>query len=120
VRYGEPAIPTGVAAGGALLDLSERPTAIVCFNDKIAVGVFQAAAERGLRVPADLAVTGFDDSEMSQATAPMLTTVRQPLPEMGRIAVTMLTRLIEGQALDALHIELATELVVRGSSEKAA
>ncbi|GAA1982777.1 LacI family DNA-binding transcriptional regulator [Catenulispora subtropica] len=119
VRYGEPAIFTGVAAGGELLDLPERPTAIVCFNDKVAVGVFQAAAERGLRVPRDLAVTGFDDSEMSLATAPMLTTVRQPLPEMGRIAVTMLTRLIEGQALDALHIELATELVVRGSTGEA-
>ncbi|GAA2040504.1 LacI family DNA-binding transcriptional regulator [Catenulispora yoronensis] len=116
VRHGEPAIFTGVAAGGELLDLPERPTAIVCFNDKVAVGVFQAAAERGLRVPRDLAVTGFDDSEMSLATAPMLTTVRQPLREMGRIAVTMLTRLLERQALDALHIELATELVVRGST----
>ncbi|NUP51019.1 MAG: substrate-binding domain-containing protein [Catenulispora sp.] len=116
VRHGEGAIPTGVTAGGELLDLPEPPTAIVCFNDKVAVGVFQAAAERALRVPHDLAVTGFDDSEMSRATAPMLTTVRQPLPEMGRIAVTMLARLLDGQALDALHIELATELVVRGST----
>ncbi|WP_194892930.1 LacI family DNA-binding transcriptional regulator [Catenulispora pinisilvae] len=116
LRYGEPAIHTGVRAGGELLDLPERPTAIACFNDKVAVGVYQAAAERGLGIPADLSVTGFDDSEISQATAPMLTTVRQPLDELGRIAVTMLTRLLERQALDALHLELATELVVRGST----
>ena len=119
-RHGEPAIHTGLLAGGELLDLPDRPTAIACFNDKIAVGVLQAAADRGLRVPADLSVTGFDDSEISRATSPMLTTVRQPLDEMGRIAVTMLVRLMERQALDALHLELATELVVRGSSGAAA
>jgi LacI family transcriptional regulator len=116
LRHGEPAIHTGVQAGGELLDRPDRPTAIACFNDKIAVGVYQAAAERGLRVPEDLSVTGFDDSEISRATAPMLTTVRQPLSEMGRIAVTMLVRLMEKQALDALHLELATELIVRGST----
>lgn len=118
VRYGEPAIHTGITAGGELLDLPEndRPTAVVCFNDKVAVGLYQAAAERGLRIPDDLSVTGFDDSEISRATAPQLTTVRQSLDEMGRIAVTMLVRLMEKQALDALHLELATELIVRGST----
>jgi LacI family transcriptional regulator len=115
-RYGEPAIHTGLRAGRELLDLPDRPTAIACFNDKIGVGVVQAAAERGLHVPTDLSVTGFDDSEISRATSPMLTTVRQPLDEMGRIAVTMLVRLMERQALDALHLELATELIVRGST----
>jgi LacI family transcriptional regulator len=116
VRYGEPAIHTGLRAGRELLDLPDRPTAIACFNDKIAAGVCQAAAERGLRVPDDLSVTGFDDSEISRATTPLLTTVRQSLDEMGRIAVTMLMRLMERQALDALHLELATELIVRGST----
>ena len=115
-HYGEPAIHTGLRAGRELLDLPDRPTAIACFNDKIAVGVVQAAAERGLHVPADLSVTGFDDSEISRATTPLLTTVRQPLDEMGRIAVTMLVRLMERQALEALHLELATELIVRGST----
>jgi LacI family transcriptional regulator len=116
LRHGEPAIHTGLRAGGELLDLPDPPTAIACFNDKVAVGVYQAAAERALNVPADLSVTGFDDSEISQATAPKLTTVRQPLGELGRIAVTMLVRLMERQALDALHLELATELIVRGST----
>ena len=116
MRAGEPAIHTGITAGGELLDLPDRPTAIACFNDKIAVGVVQAAAARGLSVPGDLSVTGFDDSEISHASTPMLTTVRQPLREMGQIAVTMLLRLLDSQALDAVHIELATELIVRDST----
>jgi LacI family transcriptional regulator len=116
MRHGEPKAATGVIAGGELLDLADRPTAIVCFNDKVAVGVLQAAAARGLRVPQDLSVTGFDDIDVSRATTPKLTTVRQPLQEMGRVAVTMLMRQLEGHALEALSIELATELIVRGST----
>jgi LacI family transcriptional regulator len=67
-------------------------------------------------VPDDLSVAGFDDLELSRATTPQLTTVRQPLGEMGRIAVSLLVRLLERHKLDALHVELATELVVRGST----
>jgi LacI family transcriptional regulator len=116
IRFGEADTETGRRAGGELLDLPQPPTAIVCFNDKIAVGVLQAAAERRLRVPRDLSVTGFDDIDVSRATSPQLTTVRQPLQEMGRMAVTTLVRLLERQRLDALHIELATEVVIRGST----
>jgi len=82
----------------------------------MAVGAIAAAIERGLRVPEDLSITGFDDIDLAQATRPMLTTVRQPLPEMGRMAVGLLTRILQGHRLDALHIELATELIVRGST----
>lgn len=116
LRYGEPASETGVRAAGELLDLAEPPTAIVCFNDKVAVGALEAAAARGLRVPADLSVTGFDDIDVSRATTPKLTTVRQPLQEMGRTAVTMLMRQLDGLAHEALSMELATELVVREST----
>jgi LacI family transcriptional regulator len=97
-------------------DPADRPTALVCFNDKAAVGAMAAAAERGLRVPDDLSITGFDDIDLATSTTPMLTTVRQPLQEMGRMAVTLLIRLLEKHRLDALHVELATELVVRGST----
>src|SRR5581483_766832 len=76
IRHGEPAAKTGVRAGGELLDLRPRPTAVVCFNDKVAVGVLEAAAARGLRVPEDLSVAGFDDIDVSRATTPRLTTVR--------------------------------------------
>ena len=76
----------------------------------------QAAADRGLRVPGDLSIAGFDDIDLSRATTPQLTTVRQPLQEMGRMAVSLLIRLLDRHELEALHVELATELVVRGST----
>lgn len=119
IRSGEPVAPTGEKLGGELLDLAVRPTAVVCFNDKVAVGVLQAAAERGLRVPEDLSVVGFDDIDVARSTTPRLTTVRQPLQEMGRMAVTALMRVLDGQQAEALHIELATELIVRDSTAPA-
>jgi len=115
-RAGEPTVEFGHQAARELLDLPGRPTALACFNDKTAVGALAAAAERGLRVPRDLSVTGFDDIDLAQATSPMLTTVRQPLAEMGRMAVSLLIRLLDGHQVDALHIELATDLIVRGST----
>jgi LacI family transcriptional regulator len=76
----------------------------------------QAAAERGLRVPGDVSVVGFDDSELSRVTVPQLTTVRQPLAEMARMGVELLLRLIDGRDIHTLHVELATELVTRAST----
>jgi LacI family transcriptional regulator len=116
IRSGEPTAQFGYHAAGELLDLPQRPTALIGFNDKVAVGALAAAAQRGLRVPEELSVAGFDDIDLAQATRPLLTTVRQPLQEMGRLAVSLLIRLIERQRLDALHVELATELVVRDST----
>ena len=109
-----------VSLGNRLLDLPEHPTALVTFNDKAAVGALRAAYERGLRVPEDLSIAGFDDVHLSSSTVPMLTTVRQPLGELGRMAVSLLMRLMEGRAVETLHVELVTELVtevvVRGST----
>ncbi|WP_447007688.1 LacI family DNA-binding transcriptional regulator [Saccharothrix isguenensis] len=112
----EPTTEAGHRTAAELLDHPERPTAIVCFNDKLAVGTLQAARERGLRIPDDLSIAGFDDIDISRATDPPLTTVRQPLQEMGRIAVTQLMRMLDGHQPEALHIELATTLVVRHST----
>jgi LacI family transcriptional regulator len=109
-------IESGEAAAGSLLDLAERPTAIFGFNDNVAIGALRAAAARGLSVPDDLSVVGFDDSEQSGLVAPALTTVRQPLAEMGRMAVSLLLRLLDHQRVEAMSIELATRLVVRDSS----
>lgn len=116
VRPIQPTTEHGYRAAGQLLDLPDRPTALVAFNDKVAVGALQAAADRRLAVPADLSIAGFDDLDLSRATAPTLTTVRQPLQEMGRMAVSLLVRLLDRHELEALHIELATELVVRDST----
>ncbi|MDX8049953.1 LacI family DNA-binding transcriptional regulator [Lentzea sp. BCCO 10_0798] len=116
LRHVEPTVAHGASAAAELLDLQPRPTAIVCFNDKVAVGTLRAARERGLRVPEDLSVAGFDDIDLAEATNPALTTVRQPLQEMGRIAVTQLMRVLDGHQPEALHLELATTLVVRDST----
>ena len=92
------------------------PTAIFAFNDNIAIGAIQAAHARGLRVPEELSVVGFDDVEHAAIVTPALTTVRQPLAEMGRTGVSLLMRLLEGKSFETLHVELATRLVVRDST----
>jgi LacI family transcriptional regulator len=111
-----PEVDPGRAAAERLLDLPERPTAIFAFNDNIAIGAIQAARARGLGVPEDLSVVGFDDVEHATIVTPALTTVRQPLEEMGRTAVSLLVRLLERQRFETLHLELATRLVVRDST----
>ncbi|GIH24875.1 transcriptional regulator [Acrocarpospora phusangensis] len=116
VRNVEPVTDWGYDSALRLLDLPDPPTAIVAFNDKSAVGALRAAHERGLRVPEDLSITGFDDVYLSLSTLPMLTTVRQPLEEMGRMAVTLLMRLLDGHTIESLHVELATHLIVRDST----
>src|SRR5690606_741447 len=80
-RYGD-----GVAAGSAFLALPEPPTAIFAGCDETAFGVMEAARGRGLRVPDDLSVVGFDDTQIARMASPPLTTVRQPLREMGGVA----------------------------------
>jgi len=112
----EPDVASGLAAARQLLDLRQRPTAILAYNDKIALAVLQVAAERGLEVPRDLSVVGFDGLELSQSVVPRLTTVRQPLEEMARMAVGLLVRLMEGRDIHTLHVELATELVIGAST----
>jgi LacI family transcriptional regulator len=116
VRTEEPTVEYGYRAARELLALPDPPSAIVGFNDKVAVGALRAAQDLGRRVPGAVSIAGFDDIDVSRVAQPMLTTVRQPLAEMGRIAVTQLVRLLERHALDAVHVELATELVIRAST----
>jgi LacI family transcriptional regulator len=106
----------GRLAGGRLLDLPDRPTAVVGACDTIAIGIMEAARTRGLRVPDELSVTGFDDTEVATVASPPLTVIRQPLREMGRVALRSTLRLAAGDPLDSHHVELATELVVRGTT----
>jgi LacI family transcriptional regulator len=109
-------IDGGEAAAASLLALPEPPTAIFAFNDNMAVGVLRAARALGLRVPEDLSVVGFDDSEQAAIVTPGLTTVRQPLAEMGRMAVSLLMRQLENRRGEGLSVELQTRLVVREST----
>ncbi len=106
----------GYEATMKLLALPDPPTAIFAFNDMLAIGVLRAARQCGLDVPDHLSVVGFDDTFEATVVHPALTTVRQPLAEMGRMAVTQLVRLLQSQRIEALHVELATKLVVREST----
>lgn len=109
-------IAGGVRAGKELFELREPPTAVFAFNDLLAIGVIQAARAQGLQVPEDVSVVGFDDLEFCTIVTPALTTVRQPLAEMGRTAVSMLVRLLEQKRFETLHVQLGTRLVVREST----
>jgi len=82
----------------------------------MAIGAMRVARGRGIRVPEDLSIIGFDDLEEAGIVSPALTTIRQPLAEMGRMAISLLMRLLEDQPIETLHIELATRLVVRQST----
>ncbi|MBT2501282.1 LacI family DNA-binding transcriptional regulator [Curtobacterium sp. ISL-83] len=98
-----------------LLAEPDRPTAVFAANDSSAVGVLRAAAELGLRVPEDLSVVGFDDVPQASMTTPPLTTVAQPLTELGGRAVAMLLTMLRGEPTSA-HVRLATTLRVRQST----
>ncbi|WP_199422879.1 LacI family DNA-binding transcriptional regulator [Actinotalea solisilvae] len=106
----------GVAMADRLLDLPRPPTAVFAASDSIALGVLASAQRHGLRVPQDLSVVGFDDSPAAVSSVPPLTTVRQPVAEMGRVALRTLLQLARGEAVDSHHVELATTLVVRDST----
>jgi LacI family transcriptional regulator, galactose operon repressor len=106
----------GVLGGAAVLELPQAPSAVFAACDEVAAGVVEAVRARGLRVPQDLSVVGFDDTQLARHTAPPLTTVRQPLREMGGVALRTALQLAAGERLDSHHVELATELVVRHST----
>ncbi|MBZ0297124.1 MAG: LacI family transcriptional regulator [Anaerolineae bacterium] len=106
---------SGYRATQKLLDLNERPTAIFAANDLSAYGAIEALRERGMRVPEDMSVIGFDDIPQSSLIYPKLTTIRQPLDQMGRVAVKMLLEHIEQRVQGMRQVTLATRLIVRDS-----
>jgi LacI family transcriptional regulator len=105
----------GYIGGQHLLGLPKPPTAVFASNDVMAMGVMDAAREKGLRVPEDLSVAGFDDIHQAAEVHPALTTVRQPLEKMGRVASQMLLEMLSNPAARTDRIELPTELVIRES-----
>ncbi|MGW2812110.1 LacI family DNA-binding transcriptional regulator [Streptomyces sp. NPDC001415] len=104
----------GQVAAGALLD--QGCTGIVCGSDMMALGVVRAARERGLDVPGDVSVVGFDDSQLIAFTDPPLTTVRQPVAAMAAAAVSALLEEIGGTPVQRTEFVFQPELVVRGST----
>ncbi|MGK5552120.1 LacI family DNA-binding transcriptional regulator [Actinomadura kijaniata] len=116
VRYGDFRHEGGFERTRELLALPDPPTAVFAGSDQQAMGAYQAARLAGLRVPEDLSVVGFDDLPACQWMSPPLTTVRQPLEEMGRVAARTLLQLLDGRRPLTPRVELATELRVRGST----
>ncbi|MGW1179981.1 LacI family DNA-binding transcriptional regulator [Streptomyces drozdowiczii] len=94
----------------------EPPTAVFAASDLQALGAFEVLRARGMEIPADMSVVGFDDLPVARWTHPALTTVRQPLLDMASMAATTLLRIIDGEQVDTLRLELSTRLEVRGST----
>lgn len=115
VEQGDFTRESGFAAAQRLLAQPDAPTAILAQNDDMAVGALLAARERGLMVPDDLTLVGFDDSEVSRICWPPLTTVRQPVFEMAREATDMVIAQLEGRPPVARH-DHPHELLIRGST----
>jgi DNA-binding LacI/PurR family transcriptional regulator len=115
VTYGEFKPLDAAAAASRLLDRRSPPTAVMCGNDLLALGVVKAAFDRGLRVPEDLAVTGFDDFDFAVATTPTLSTVRVAGYEMGRFAAQSLIRALSTDSTP-VGAEFDIELCIRASS----
>jgi LacI family transcriptional regulator len=107
----------GLQVARQLLSAPDRPTALFCFNDRMAMGAYHAAAELGLRIPEDLSVVGFDNQELiAEGLRPVLTTVSLPHYEMGAWAVETLIAQIEGRELeDPRQVALSCPLVPRNS-----
>jgi LacI family transcriptional regulator len=106
----------GIQAVERWWGLKQPPTAILTANDIMALGALRELERKGLRVPQDVSVVGFDDLPLAEHAVPALTTVRQPIREMGRKAAEMVTTLIEGRNLSPVRMRLETTLVVRSST----
>ncbi len=107
----------GYDSGKILLARTNRPTAIFASNDMMAMGVMDAARELSLRIPDDVSILGFDDIPQAVNIRPALTTVRQPLEKMGRVATQMLLDGLNDPDASMQRIELPTELIVRDSCQ---
>jgi LacI family xylobiose transport system transcriptional regulator len=106
----------GLAAGLRLLSTDHPPTAIVASTDLQAIGLYEAARRRGLRVPDDVSIVGYDDVPAAEWLAPPLTTVRQPVVQMAEQASRMLFTLMSGRPLPITRLTLDVSLIERGST----
>lgn len=106
----------GVKGLKALLQLEQRPTAIFAASDSIALGVLAEARRQNVKVPEEMSLVGFDGTAQAEESVPALTSVMQPLEEMGRASMRFILRQMRGDDLDSRRVELATTLVIRDST----
>lgn len=115
IMQGDFSRQSGKACAAKLLRCSNPPSAIFCFNDEMALGALAAAMELGVKVPQQLSIIGFDDLPSAAMSIPALSTVRQPLHEMGSAAASLLLQQINGEASIDKEIILETSLVLRNT-----
>ncbi|MCD9023572.1 LacI family DNA-binding transcriptional regulator [Cohnella silvisoli] len=113
---GRDLIQEGKRNAAELMRYAERPTAIFCCNDLLAIGALQAAKEMGVRVPADLSIVGFDNTILTTVTDPQLTTIAQPTEQMGNLVVDLILGKQKVQQPDPVRTVLEPELIVRQST----
>jgi LacI family repressor for deo operon, udp, cdd, tsx, nupC, and nupG len=115
VQAGYDAI-TGMEAGRTLLQRKERPTAIFCFDDDTAIGVMKLYQQQGFMIPQDVSIMGFDDIHYAEFVTPALTTVHQPLEEIGKTCINLLLQQLAGKTVAPGRQFLPFELMIRGST----
>ncbi len=115
VCQGDYSYESGEAAGEYFISLSKPPTAIICANDSMAIGAMKVIQEKGLRIPDDISIIGFDDIDVASKVYPTLTTNAAPIETMAEKAVNMLIDSISGQELDYEHKILPAQLIIRDS-----
>jgi LacI family transcriptional regulator len=118
IAYGDWSTPSGTQCAAELLAQHPHLTALLCMNDRMAMGAILFATEKGLSVPGDLTITGYDDIPSASFFSPPLTTVSQRSPEQGQAAARMLFDLLEGNTPEP--VILPPRLIVRQSSGQAA
>lgn len=118
IVYGQYSAQCGETAGKTLLMQKDRPTAIFCFSDEIAMGCMYSLRGHDFRLPDDVSIIGFDDIPFAKYLAPSLTTVAQPQNEIGATCATILLDLIDGTPPDTMHTILPHKLVIRQSTRR--
>ncbi|MFW8592122.1 LacI family DNA-binding transcriptional regulator [Glaciecola sp. 2405UD65-10] len=107
---------SGLNAATQFVHMDKRPTAVVSFNDEMAIGLIKGFKTAGLNVPSDISVTGFDDMEVSKYIDPTLTTIAQPATELGKTAMNLLFKLLNNKDISQTEYILPFELLVREST----
>ena len=115
IREGQNTVESGYDAALALLDCPQPPTALFAGNDETALGAMNAFWQRGLRVPEDISLVGFDDAPIARQIFPALTTVSQAIDEIARVAVNKLVGAVEGHSVETESLPVSTRLIIRQS-----
>jgi DNA-binding LacI/PurR family transcriptional regulator len=115
VFKGDFSFESGAKGGDYFLSLKKPPTAVVCANDAMAIAMIRQAVQRGLNVPDDLSIIGFDDIPVASQISPSLTTMAAPIDQITEMACNMLISLINGEKPENKHIALPARLVIRDS-----